>query len=186
MILPDSLQKKAETKSVPLFFVEIKPDFRGMNRTSGVRFSRFAWLFLMGFTLMVFAGCDWEVVVRGCTDAAALNFEVSATEDDGSCVYVGQAVFWYSSDVSSELLFYKSETLRLFIDNELNVEWSAADYWLNAPGCGESASLTVEKSLEAGEAATATYRVEDNFGDILWEGIVAFNEGSCSAIELTL
>jgi len=157
-----------------------------MNRTSVARFSWLVWFFVMGLILMVWVGCDWEVVVPGCTDAAALNFEVSATEDDGSCVYVGQAVFWYSSDVSSELLFYKSEVLRLFIDNELNVEWSAADYWLNAPGCGESASVTVEKSLAAGEAATATYRVEDNFGDILWEGIVAFNEGSCSAIELTL
>jgi hypothetical protein len=31
----------------------------------------------------------------------------------------------------------------------------------------------------------ATYRIEDNFEDVLWEGIVAINENGCTAIQLT-
>jgi hypothetical protein len=135
---------------------------------------------------LLLQGCDWEVVYRGCTDPDASNFDITATEDDGSCLYFGQAVFWYDSAVSDELLFYKSNDLSLYLDNEFMQEWMAADYWLVAPACGGSGTVTVERALESGESTTATYRIEDNFGDVLWEGIVAFNEGSCTAVQLDL
>lgn len=144
------------------------------------------WFVMPLLALVLLQGCDWEVVLRGCTDIEAVNYDVTATEDDGSCLYTGQAVFWYDSSVSEELLFYKSTDLALYIDNELATQWMATDYWLVAPNCGGSGTVTVDRTLEPGESATATYRVEDNFGDVLWEGVVAFNEGGCSAIALTL
>ena len=42
------------------------------------------------------------------------------------------------------------------------------------------------RDLGTSDSAVATYRIEDNFGDVLWDGVVAINQNGCTAIALTL
>lgn len=48
------------------------------------------WL-IIGLLLLPLYGCDWfnppEPMVMGCTESSAINFDVSANTDDGSCFY---------------------------------------------------------------------------------------------------
>ena len=128
------------------------------------------------------SGC--EITYRGCTDADATNYDITADTDDGSCTYEGAAVFWYGASVAEELDVYLSDSLTFFIDGEPMLSTATNQYWLVAPECGLYNSYTVVAALNGGESRVATYQIIDNFDDILWDGVVAFNKNSCTAVEL--
>ncbi len=143
---------------------------------------RFSLLATLGLFLLMNTGC--EITFRGCLDPEALNFDATADEDDGSCLYEGQAVFWYDASVAEDLDAYLSDSLTFYIDGEPMLTVETNTYWLSAPDCGLYNSYTITAGLEAGEPRVATYQVIDNFDDILWDGVVAFNNNGCTAVEL--
>ena len=141
-----------------------------------------SYLMACASALLLATGC--EITYRGCTDSEANNYDAMADSDDGSCAYEGQAVFWYGSSVAEDLDAYLSDTLTFYVDGEVQLVMPTDMYWLVAPDCGGYNTYTVTASLPDGEPRVATYQVIDNFDDVLWEGLVAFNLGSCTAIEL--
>lgn len=130
----------------------------------------------------LFTGC--EITYRGCTDPDATNYDITADTDDGSCTYEGAAVFWYGASVAEELDLYLSDSLTFFIDGEPMLSMATNQYWLVAPECGMYNSYTVVAALNGGASRVSTYQIIDNFDDILWDGVVAFNKNSCTAVEL--
>jgi len=136
---------------------------------------------LFAATLLL-AGCD--ITYRGCTDPDATNYDPIAEVDDETCTYAGSAVFWYNSQTANELQFYESTELTLYIDNQPVSTVPTTNYWLVAPDCASPGAWTWSRDLGNANAAVATYRIEDNFDDVLWEGIVAINKNGCTAIEL--
>ena len=141
---------------------------------------RMGWLGLLA--LVAGSGCD--LTYRGCTDPEASNFDATADTDDGSCTFEGSAVFWYGASVAVDLDAYLSDTLTFYLDGEEGLVAATDTYWLVAPDCGVPSTYTLTVPLPNGDARVATYQVVDNFGDVLWDGVVAFNVGGCTAIKL--
>jgi hypothetical protein len=142
------------------------------------------WMFGAVVSVLLLAGCD--ITYRGCTDPQAVNYDAIAEEDDGTCTYAGSAVFWYNATTAEELQFYESNELTLYIDNQLISTMPTTNYWLVAPDCASAGAWVWSRDLGTSDSAVATYRIEDNFGDVLWDGVVAINQNGCTAIALTL
>ena len=138
----------------------------------------------MGLLGVALLGTGCEITYRGCTDPEATNYDATADTDDGSCLYEGQAVFWYGASVAVDLDTYLSDTLTFYVDGEPMLTAATDMYWSVAPDCGDYNTYTITTSLTDGEARVASYQVIDNFDDVLWDGVVAFNLGGCTAIEL--
>lgn len=54
--------------------------------------------FSLAIVSVLFASCAKE---QGCMDTAAVNYDALAEEDDASCTYEGEVVFWYSEATSA-------------------------------------------------------------------------------------
>jgi hypothetical protein len=52
---------------------------------------------------------------KGYTDADATNFDMNAKEDDNSCEYQGEVLFWFQKDVSDKLIYCEITELTCYI-----------------------------------------------------------------------
>lgn len=55
-------------------------------------------LFLMTLTAIALISCKKET--PGCTDPVASNYSSAATEDNGTCQYIGNVVFWVNQPMN--------------------------------------------------------------------------------------
>lgn len=123
---------------------------------------------------------------EGCTNPEASNYDNEAIEDNGSCKFEGEMVFWFSQETSAELITEGTETLYFFLDDQEVGEAPTSLFWDEAPNCGAAGSLSVSGDLGSGTSRNFTYRVIDEDGTERWTGIVAFSVNSCSTVELSL
>ena len=135
-------------------------------------------------TAMMFTtSCSKE---KGCTDLNAKNYSETAKEDDGSCVYEGEIVFWYGKATADSLTNIGSVSLTYYVDNDI-VGSSAADvYYTSTPDCGANGTITVTKDLGCDKSKSYSYKIIDQDNDEIWSGTVNFNANTCTAIELVL
>lgn len=141
---------------------------------------KYVFYVLLGATLAL-SGC----AVEGCTDPNAVNFNDDATDNDGSCNYSGDVVFWYGQEVAeAKSPFATSYTF--YVDNEIVGSQAVSTYWQGAPDCGQNASITVTKDLGVSTIYPAVYEVVDDAGYTVWSGIVNFQANTCVSFELTL
>lgn len=122
---------------------------------------------------------------EGCTDPNSTSFNPDAEEDNGSCTYEGEAVFWYGANTSQELIDYNSNSLTFYVDGVVVGSTSSSVFWTSAPNCGDNASITVTENLGNVKSRSLIYSVEDQDGYELWSDIVNFEANTCQAIELT-
>ena len=68
---------------------------------------------ILGFGLGL-ASCEKDepipTPVYGCTDPASTNYNPSATDDNGTCEYEGNVVFWYNSSGSNATVYVGGKT----------------------------------------------------------------------------
>ncbi len=126
------------------------------------------------------SGCKTE----GCTDANAVNFDADADTNDGSCKFEGSVVFWYGENTANELLAFGSTSLTYYVDGIVVGSSAANVFWTAGPDCGQNASITVTKDLGNATNLSFSYRVQDQDGDLIWEGIANFTANTCVATEL--
>ncbi len=138
---------------------------------------------LLGISLLTMClatSCKKE----GCTDKSATNFDAEAKKDNNTCSYEGSVVFWYGKETSAQMTFNASSSLRYYFDNELTGSSSADVYFTGAPNCGQDGSITITRSLGSVKGKSYEYRVEDQLGRIIWEGIVNLEAAECLQKEL--
>ena len=129
-----------------------------------------------------FTSCKKE---EGCTDKNAANYSVDAEEDDGTCTYKGNVVFWYNQATSEGLQFDLSSSLSFYVDGVIVGSTATSQYWTGGPVCGANGSITVEKDLGLVKSKSYSYQVKDDWGDVIWSGNVSFDANTCLAFELT-
>jgi hypothetical protein len=140
---------------------------------------------LLTATLMVamiaLVGCAKE---EGCTDPDATNFSSEAEDDDGSCSFTGNIVFFYDQTASEGLVMDGAQNLTFYVDNAVVGSTATSVYWNGSPDCGDNASITVTKNLGNVKTQSFSYRVEDQTGFEYWSGTINFNANTCTSLEL--
>lgn len=136
-------------------------------------------------TLMVamvaLVGCAKE---EGCTDPDATNFSSEAEENDGSCTFSGNVVFWYDQEASTGLVNDGAQNLTFYVDDAIVGSTATSVFWTAEPNCGDNASITVTSNLGNVKTQSYSYRVEDQTGFEYWSGTVNFNANTCTSLEL--
>lgn len=133
---------------------------------------------------IVLTGCKKDKIT-GCTNTNAENFDSSAEEDDGSCQYKGSQVLWYGKATADSLYDDASTSLTYKVEGAIVGSSAASVYYTSAPDCGKNGSITVEKSLGGSTSKSFSYKVTDDFGDVIWSGNLLFEANTCTATELT-
>lgn len=128
----------------------------------------------------IFTSCKKE----GCIDGDATNFDAEADEDNGSCVYSGEVVFWYGEASSKFLVGDGAVTLTYYVDGKIVGSTAANVFDTKEPECGQNGSITVSRDLGSAKSATASYSVKDQTDHEYYKGTVTFAANTCESWEL--
>jgi hypothetical protein len=128
--------------------------------------------------------CKKNDRIRGCTDKDSKNYNVSAQEDDGSCLYEGQVVFWYDQTASAGLVADGATALTFYLNTQVIGSSAATVYWVSAPVCGQDGSITVTEDLGKVKTHAYTLSVQDQTGHEYWSSAVNVDANTCLQFQL--
>jgi len=134
---------------------------------------------LMG--VLAFTGCKRE----GCTDRDSAAYDPDAKNDDGSCQYQGEIVFWYDQATADYLTnICVSTSLTYYVDGQVVGSSAASVFFTGAPNCGQNSTITVTKDLGSVKSKSFSFSIKDDIGDELWNGTDNFTANTCLIIKL--
>lgn len=166
-------------------FVSIPESELGGHKSISMRLQNLFLLALVGAFSFTTISCT---KIQGCMDADSVNYDEYAEEDDGSCEYEGSILFWYGQDVTDELILMGVGSLTFKVDGAVVGSQGANVYWSgsSSPDCDAEGTTTVTRELGDVKNVTKEYEVTDEFGDVLWDGIINFEANTCTKLELTI
>jgi hypothetical protein len=147
-----------------------------------MKFFKITLTTLLLTSFFTFSSCTKE---QGCTDPNSVNFNPDAEEDDGTCEYEGEIVFWYSEATADSLGADQATSLTYYVDDQIVGSSAANVFWTGAPDCGQNGTVTVSKNLGESSNLSYTYKVIDDTGFEYWNGVANFTANTCTTIELS-
>lgn len=139
--------------------------------------------------LVLMDGCiEKKTPIKGCMDIDGINYNVLAEEEDGSCLYEAEIVFWYNQAVVNELIAEHVGYLKYTVNgiwNTSSVPVSSV-YWTSAPDCFANDSYSTSIDLDHGKTQSLSLKVTDNTGYEYWNSTLNLVGNTCLKVELTL
>lgn len=133
-------------------------------------------------TAVMLTNCAKE---KGCMDPESKNYSATAEKDDGSCLYEGAVVFWYSKATSDSLLADSAKTLTFYLDGQVVGSLAAGVYRNSLPFCGDDSCLTVIKEIESVKSKSFSFKVVDQTGWTYWNDVLEVSDKTCWSLGLT-
>lgn len=120
----------------------------------------------------------------GCTDDLATNFNIDASEDDGTCNYRGDITFWCLPAVSTALYDAGHTMLRFELEGSL-VDSIATEYFFSPGGeCNTPGVKTIPMEELPYNYRYYKYRVKGAGFVTLYEDFIRLDANDCLAIKL--
>ena len=137
---------------------------------------------IMGLTTT--NSCKKDNKIKGCIDKDSQNYNSAAQEDDGSCLYSGQMVFWYDQAASAGLIADGATTLTFSLNSQVVDSRVTTIYWTTAPLCGDNGSISVTQDLGKKKTVAYNLSVKDQTGFEYWKETVNFDANTCTQFHL--
>jgi hypothetical protein len=128
--------------------------------------------------------CKKDNKIKGCMDKDSQNYSATAQEDNGSCLYSGEMVFWYDQTASAGLIADGATTLTYSLNSQAVDSRVTSVYWTTAPLCGDNGSISVTEDLGKKKTLAYTLSVKDQTGFEYWKETVNFDANTCTQFHL--
>lgn len=139
------------------------------------------------FVLLSTSSCS-PAKKEGCTSPLAANYDSDAEDDDGSCTYEGNEVFFWQQEFNDNCTDNEVSSIELYVDGDLvgtiAVTATAFDH---TPVCEEAGAFTLGSDL--GTEPTKTYPLEarllNSSGELKYtiSDNINLTGGSCATYE---
>ena len=140
---------------------------------------------LLSFLISVATALTTSCIKEGCPDREAMNYDVDAKRDDGSCIYQGDVVIWCDELAAAGLVHDGATIMTYYVDGKRIGSAEANIYWTGAPECGQPGSMGVTEEWENSRTHTYSYSVVDQTGWEYWGGSRMLMANTCTKIHLT-
>jgi hypothetical protein len=121
---------------------------------------------------------------KGCMNPKATNYDKKANEGCACCEFEGQLLFWFNQDTKDALVDEGVGTLRYKLNDNLTGTFPVGDAFATAPACNAAGAATLKVKMGSSQTMMYVYTVEDEHGNIRFDGIVSLSGGACMKIQL--
>jgi hypothetical protein len=142
---------------------------------------RFKLLFLPALLIIFTASC----AKKGCNDDLAQNYDPEAEENDQSCQYAGNVVFWCLPAVSDSLKNIEGHImLRFELEGEMVDSTTTETFFAAAGECGLTGAKTIKQEFTGNSERYYKYRIRGLNYQTIYEDFITIKANDCLNIQL--
>lgn len=145
--------------------------------------SLFIFIILIG-GFSITNSCKKDNKIRGCMDKDSKDYNATAQEDDGSCLFDGEIVFWYDKIASDGLIADGATALTFYLGDQVIGSSATSVFWSGSPACGQNGSITATEDLGKVKTHAYTLSVKDQTGFEYWNILINIDANTCTQFQL--